>query len=242
VIIVVPCFNEAERLVPEAWLPLLERAELLFVNDGSQDRTLAILEHFAAREARVQVLDLPINRGKAEAVRQGLLAALERPAAIVAFADADLATPPHELLRLAEHLRDPAVQVVMGARLALLGSKIERDRVRHYLGRVFATLASFTVGAQVYDTQCGAKFFRRGPALAAALAEPFHSRWSFDVELLGRLMQQLRQAGIDPESGAIVEVALNDWRDVPGSKLKTGAMVRSALDLGRIAWHLRRGR
>ena len=60
-------------------------------------------------------------------------------------------------------------------------------RARHYVGRLFATASSLILDMTVYDTQCGAKVLRAGPALRAALATPFHSRWAFDVELLGRL-------------------------------------------------------
>ena len=49
-------------------------------------------------------------------------------------------------------------------------------------------MASLILHARVYDTQCGAKLFRRSAALEAALADPFLSRWSFDVELLGRML------------------------------------------------------
>ena len=84
----------------------------------------------------------------------------------------------------------------------------------------------------VYDTQCGAKLFRATPALAVALDDRFLSRWAFDVELLGRLLTGGATRPL-PLS-AIVEVPLAVWRDVKGSKLGAGAMVRSLQDLARI--------
>ena len=96
--------------------------------------------------------------------------------------------------------------------MALLGHRIERSWARHYLGRLFATASSQVLGLPVYDTQCGAKVFRDGPALRAALATPFTSRWAFDVELLGRL-----GTGADRR---FLEVPLERWHDVGGSKLR----------------------
>ena len=71
----------------------------------------------------------------------------------------------------------------------MMGTDIRRSAVRHYTGRLFATAGSLVLGVPVYDTQCGAKAFRVTDALRAALAEPFVSRWAFDVEVLGRLLR-----------------------------------------------------
>ena len=109
--------------------------------------------------------------------------------AFVGYTDADLATPPSELLRLAQYLDESAgVDMVMGARIAFLGARIDRSPLRHYLGRFFATGASFALKKPVYDTQCGAKVFRVDERLKAACGEPFRSGWAFDVELLARLL------------------------------------------------------
>ena len=91
----------------------------------------------------------------------------------------------------------------------------------------------------MYDTQCGAKMFRDGPALRDALREPFGSRWFFDVELLGRLYRGSPLAvGLPLE--AFVEMPLNHWRDVPGSKLRPLDFPKSFLELYRIRQSLRR--
>ena len=243
--VVVPCYNEAQRLDAG---PLLEfaggtpGANLLFVNDGSTDATGERLASIAAElPARVSVMTLEANSGKAEAVRRGMRAALDAGAQVIGYLDADLSTPPPELARVGAALARPGIEVAIGARVALLGTDIERSAVRHYLGRVFASLASIILRARIYDTQCGAKLFRGSPALRAALAEPFISRWAFDIELLGRM---LAGTGGEPPLPltAIVEVPLHTWHDVKGSKLGPGAMARTLLELGRIGADLARRR
>lgn len=243
--VVVPCYNEAARFSPDAMARLLALApgvRLLFVDDGSTDDTRAVLETtVAAHAASMSVLPLPRNQGKAEAVRQGLLLALKEGAEVVGYFDADLSTPVEELARLLALLSERKVQVIMGARVGLLGYAIDRKASRHYLGRIFATLASLVLELRVYDTQCGAKLFARTPALEAALAVPFLSRWAFDVELLGRLL--VGAPGIEPLSAqGILEVPLQAWQDVPGSKLKAPAMVKAASDLAVIATDLKKRR
>ncbi len=246
--VVVPCYNEAERLRGDPLLAFVDGcddARLVFVDDGSTDATRAVLDVLAARRPeRLAVLALPENHGKAEAVRQGLQHAMSGGAEVVGFLDADLSTPPRELTPLLEALGSPGVEVAIGARVALLGRDIQRSQVRHLLGRVFATAASLVLRAPVYDTQCGAKLFRSSPALAAALADPFLSRWAFDVELLGRLLTG--SGGAEPlPLAALVEVPLGTWHDVGGSKLNALAMARTLKDLAVIAADLgarRRGR
>jgi glycosyltransferase involved in cell wall biosynthesis len=220
-----------------------EGVDILFVDDGSTDATREILEKLAARHPeRIRVLALEQNSGKAEAVRRGLVAAIgANRSTYVGYLDADLATPPAEMHRLIEIMRRNNAQVLFGARVALLGHKIERSTARHYLGRVFATLASMALRLATYDTQCGAKLFRVTPTLADALRERFLSRWAFDIELLGRLL-----AGSESTppiaTAAVWEEPLRAWRDVKGSKLDPMQMTKALLDLVRIERDLRRRR
>ena len=136
------------------------------------------------------MLNLPANAGKAEAVRAGVLRALELEPDSAGYWDADLATPldaiPH-FLRVFEER--PQIELVMGARVHLLGRHIERNPLRHYLGRVAATLIALTLKLRVYDTQCGAKLFRTTPVMREVFAAPFASSWAFDVEVLARLVR-----------------------------------------------------
>ena len=243
--LVVPCYNEEQRLDERALVVLLDARPglaLVLVDDGSTDGTRRLLEALAARRPdRIQALALAKNGGKAEAVRQGMRAALERSGDVVGYFDADLSTPGPEILRLLDAIEQRDAAVVMGARIALLGSHIERTVARHYLGRVFASVASILLAARVYDTQCGAKLFRRSPALSAALAAPFLSRWAFDVELLGRLL--VGEPGVPPVPlERMLEVPLGSWRDVPGSKLRPAAMVGALKDLSLIGVDLARRR
>lgn len=239
--IVVPCYNEADRLDGAAFESMLTRPglELLFVDDGSTDDTAAKLQALSDRSAgRIRVLGLEGNCGKAEAVRRGMLQALTT-SEIVGFIDADLATPPSEVLRLLDALEGTAARVVLGSRVKLLGREVQRRPARHYLGRVFASCASLALRLPVYDTQCGAKLFRRTPELSSALSKPFLSKWYFDVELLGRLVATAtrnERGGVE----GIVEEPLKVWRDVPGSKMKLRHMAAAVTDLARIAVTLRR--
>ncbi|MDF1501890.1 glycosyltransferase [Roseisolibacter sp. H3M3-2] len=239
--LVVPCYNEASRLdLPAFAQALAEQSALalLFVDDGSADATRALLDAFAdAHPGRVGVYAMSRNGGKAAAVRAGLLRALSAAAdgecSIVGYWDADLATPLPVAAEMAALLHDrPACVAVLGSRVRLLGRCIDRRPVRHYLGRVFATVASAALRMPVYDTQCGAKLFRAGPALARALEAPFTSRWAFDVELLARLREATGWCDADE---SFVELPLLAWHDVAGSKMRAGAALRAGLDLLRIA-------
>jgi glycosyltransferase involved in cell wall biosynthesis len=240
VCLVVPCYNEASRLDVGALDALLTRPEitLLLVDDGSSDTTLRLLRDFAAAHPdRVEVVALSNNAGKGEAVRTGLCRALASGARVVGYVDADFSTPPGEVLALCDELDRSGARVVLGSRVLLLGRRITRRARRHYLGRVFATAAALVLRLPVYDTQCGAKLFRDEPALRRALAEPFVSRWAFDVELIGRLLSGPDGSRLAAED--FTEVPLQEWHDVPGSKVGMGQMIRAALDLARIAVRLR---
>lgn len=236
--LVLPCYNEEKRL-PLAALRELRSlrpdVHLFLVDDGSTDGTYALFERAVAELGRENVTAhrLAKNSGKAEAVRQGMRACIARGAEKIGYADADFATPPSEILRLLAVLEEGPQQVVLGSRVLRLGTEIQRSPVRHVLGRVFATLASKAIDANVYDTQCGAKWFRTSPALEHALSRPFGSRWVFDVELLARLLGRL---GDEPHLAErdFLEVPVHAWRDVSGSKLRLPHMAGSLGELARL--------
>lgn len=245
VTLVVPCYNEADRLPVEelsSYLAAHSDVRLVLVNDGSTDRTLDVLRGLERRHPpQTIVLDLQPNRGKAEAVRQGLQRALDGGSPLVGFWDADLATPLDALAEFRALLAQrPDVDWVIGARVQLLGRFIERHAWRHYLGRLFATGASLTLGVAVYDTQCGAKLFRATPLLAETIRQPFASRWVFDVELIGRYLRRLAAQKVPRPEQRIFEYPLMTWIDVTGSKVKAFDFVRAIVELIRIRVRLRR--
>ena len=230
IVVVVPCYNEERRLDAARLLTLLDdrRQQILFVDDGSTDGTRELLLGLFGTEPRVEVMSLGTNRGKGEAVRFGMRKAIENGAQIVAYLDADLASPPSELRRVLDRLeQSDDLAAALGSRVRLLGCNIDRFPARHFQGRIFATIASIMLGISVYDTQCGLKCFRTTDALREAISTPFRSRWVFDVELLGRLVSCRNP--LRPE--AIVEVPLLEWQDIGGSRLGLRAKVRSLVDL-----------
>ncbi len=207
---------------------------LLFVDDGSTDNTPLMLERLRqAHPQQIYTMRLGRNFGKAEAVRRGIQAAIRRAPDFVGYFDADLAAPLGEIPRLVNVLRTrPTVQLTMGSRVALLGREIQRSGWRHLLGRVFATTASYILGLPVYDSQCGAKLFRVTPELAAIFAQPFLSRWIFDVEILARVTANARNSNPTVDAGNLIyESPLDRWRDVGGSRLKPWDFVVAARDL-----------
>ena len=122
--------------------------------------------------------------------------------------------------------------------MARLGADIERPTVRHYGGRVFGTAASLALRMTVYDTQCGAKVFRVSDTLRAALATPFQSRWAFDVELLDRLRWSSDgSTALHPDQ--FLEVPLQSWRHVEGSKLDARGSVDTFGLVLRLIWRRR---
>ena len=146
VLLVVPCYNEAHRLNVDAFRSFRlknHEMEFCFVNDGSGDATLSVLEALRVEDpSRFSVLNLERNQGKAEAVRRGIAASFDR-ADYLGFWDADLATPLTELPSFIDVLDTRTEkQMVYGARVRLLGREISRRHGRHYFGRVGATLIS----------------------------------------------------------------------------------------------------
>ena len=211
--VIIPCYNEALRLQTEEFTRfVLAQTDvvLLFVNDGSNDQTDALLEKMKESvPGRIQVLSLPANKGKANAVRQGILMAIaEGEFSHIGYLDADLSTSASELYRLYQYAQTNQYDYVLGSRVKLLNTTIERSFSRHIAGRMIATLIDSRYRLGVYDTQCGAKCFTL--ELARQFVEQsFFTKWFFDVEILLRIRKNQ-----PPSRGA--EIPLTAWKD-PGN-------------------------
>lgn len=231
VVLVVPCYNESRRFKADAFREYARDIRFLFVDDGSGDGTALLIE--AAKLPNAEVLRLPKNVGKAEAIRQGMLKASGAPnCEWIGFWDADLSTPLAEVDYMLQQQRLGGGEAVLllGSRVKRLGATIRRSLKRHFLGRCFVTVANFYLGVQVYDSQCGAKLFR--PAIAErAFREPFVSRWIFDLEILLRL-----------RADRALEIPLRQWIDEPGSKVRIlRELLRVLSDLNQIKHRYRTG-
>jgi dolichyl-phosphate beta-glucosyltransferase len=233
--LVIPCFNEEHRLVQSEVMKCIEALNcvVVLVDDGSTDGTLGILNKLALQSPEnIEVLPLLANVGKGEAVRAGFNYAFERGATQVLFCDADFAVGPQDLLRICNTLDENAeCKAVIGSRIAMFGTSIQRSVLRHYSGRAFATLVSLILGQQIYDTQCGAKVFKADNEVKRAFSQPFLSRWAFDVEAIGRLLRMERSK---QNNSLILEMPLLSWMEVPGSKLSLISQLRTVLELFRI--------
>ncbi len=231
--VVIPAYNEAQRL--PAYLSEVvayfdgrgEPFEVIVVDDGSADETVARVLEAQAIHQTVTLRRLGENRGKGFAVRAGMRAAR---GALRLMADADGATPIAEVKRL-------ETAILAGADLAVGSRALHDPSVRREVhlhrkvsGEIFNFFAQRLGVGNVKDTQCGFKLLR-GPVAAVLFDELETEGFGFDVELL--LLARHR-------GYRIIEVAIN-WADQPGSKVDVlrdgprmlGQIMRARLRIAR---------
>ena len=219
--LVFPCYNEAERLprTLAAYLAVLPRhagaVEILVVDDGSTDRTVAVAQAIAAHDDRVRVIASQPNHGKGFCVRTGVLQANGE---LIVFTDADGSYGPGEVARVTAALADAPVAI--GSRPAGWATG---PPARQLASRLFNRAIRSLLGLPFDDTQCGLKGFRRHAArelFGRARLDGF----AFDVELLFLA----RRLGL-----AVSEVPVR-------AEVRDGSKVRLAVDaLGMLGDALR---
>lgn len=232
--IVIPCYNEAERMDVKAFVGFASSREdyvLCFVNDGSCDDTQEVLESMRSEQPeRIRVLRMDKNSGKGEAVRHGLLyLCAEKDFGSAGFLDADLSTSLDDYDKLNDTLLTADYQAVFGSRIKRMGADIRRSAARHLIGRIFASFIGALTSLPFYDTQCGAKVFKP-TFIEEVLSEPFVSRWLFDVEIIMRLKNAHGEALLH----RIIEQPLDAWIEMGNSKIKATDSIRLVFDLLRL--------
>lgn len=232
VAVIIPCYNEESRLPVGEYLQFLPTFDgwILFVDDGSTDKTLDVLNEVKQRFSnKVDILHLQKNAGKAEAVRQGVLAITSYEGIdIIGFMDADLSTPFEEIDYFMSVFKNNRFHMVFGSRMSRIGANIQRFHSRHYFGRVVATAISIYLRIPIYDSQCGAKFFHLDFA-KLLFAEPFVSRWLFDVEIFRRIILY----GMKVED-CCYELPLHSWIEKGESKLVLKDIVKLPIEFYKI--------
>lgn len=154
--LVVPVYNEEAAIGPflsamAGMLGQLEgrgyRLELLFVDDGSTDGTLAALTAAAARDVRIRVLELSRNFGKEAALTAGLDAA--RGDALIPI-DVDLQDPPEVILRLVEAW-EQGYEVVVARRTDRAGDSLLKRQSARWFYKIVNAVADTPVPEDVGD-------------------------------------------------------------------------------------------
>lgn len=166
-LIIIPAYNEAGSIagVVENIRKTVPEADILVVNDGSQDRTAR-----KARESGAQVITLPYNMGIGSAVQSGFLFAKEKGYHYAVQVDGDGQHPASEIPRLLAALRN-GVDVAIGSRF--VNPTGYRPPLFRALGiKVFSFLVSSIVGKRVYDTTSGFRAINRKAIILLAETYP----------------------------------------------------------------------
>jgi glycosyltransferase involved in cell wall biosynthesis len=234
--IVIPAYNEERRLPPtlaavRAYLDAhsFPDAEIVVVDDGSRDGTVALVEAVGREDSRVRIVTNPGNRGKGYSVRHGML---EARGEWILFSDADLSAPIEELDKLLQAAQERHAQVAIGSRAldrSLIG--VHQSRWRELVGIFLNRVMRVVTGLRFADTQCGFKLFRRDAARLIFARQQLDG-FTFDVEdlFIARLL------GIPA-----AEVAVR-WNNVEGTKVGIMVGPQFFLDLGLIHYYRLAGR
>ena len=234
--IIIPAYNEEARIAPTiaqtaallAAHPL--RWEIVVVDDGSRDGTVALCERLAATLPQLRVLATSPNRGKGHAVRVGMLAARGR---VRVMCDADGSMPATELPRLLAPILDGTCAIAIGSRYvdgvagdhdsaslrdaARSGEAGPCDRQpawRRAWSRLCNLVIQQTLVPGVRDTQCGFKAFT-ADAARATFGRATIDGWAFDLEVLAlakRLGLVVREVGVVWKDDKRSKV--NPWKDL----------------------------
>jgi dolichyl-phosphate beta-glucosyltransferase len=228
--LVIPAYNECLRL--PAFLKSARQYldgefagnyEVIVVDDGSDDGTVAFLEDASAGWPQLSFVRHLENQGKGAAVRSGMRVA---QGDYWLFADADGATPMAEERKLRGAIQRGADLAIGSRTLEAHATRRHRRAGRRMIGWLFRCCCRLVVGIRATDTQCGFKMFRAdaGAWLFANLSE---RGFAFDLELLLR-------ARAARYNLAEVPVA---WNEIPGSKVR---LFRDSLRMLKSLFAMRR--
>lgn len=228
--VIVPVYNEQERFSKPAaalYSYLLKTFpktswELIFVNDGSTDRTLQTLKEFTKVHRKSLYVAYKTNRGKGYAISQGVKKA---KGTYIFFMDIDLSVKPKELVRALTAFKKNKIDVVIGSR-RVEGSviKVHQPKLRETMGHCYTLLTTTLLGLPLSDLTCGFKGFKKKVA-KDVFKKLAATRWSFDAEVLYKAYKK---------NYSIYELPIT-WEHVGNSKVAVGFdAIRSFIEVVKI--------
>ncbi|TGN26653.1 glycosyltransferase [Empedobacter tilapiae] len=213
--IIIPCYNEEERLNEDNIKHLLQHPSITIylANDGSLDKTSFIINDIANKNDHCFVIDFDQNQGKANTIYKAIQFISQKEIYdYIGYFDADFSTPAYKMIEMIEALKNSSYEFIFASRIKTLNSRILRKTYRHFIGRIILTLLNLKHHLGIYDTQCGAKIFSK-TMIQEVFEQKFYTSWLFDAEVFIRLKNKnLLIYGN--------EYSIEDWKDVEGSKLK----------------------
>lgn len=234
--VVIPCYNEELRLLSDEFKTFVDSNlgyHLCFVNDGSTDKTLEVLEKLRkGNEDHISIYDCEKNGGKAEAVRLGMLhLAKQGQYNYIGFLDADLSTDFEDFNDLATTISNSNFKIVSGSRMARMGADITKESARAIISKMINFIIRKTIGMDFNDTQCGAKIMTKD-VIDTTFQTQFLTKWLFDVEIF---MRMKKIYGDEETKKLVCEQPLKRWIHADGSKLSFKDSLKIVFQIGQIA-------
>lgn len=232
--IVIPCYNEEKGFPIKEYTSFIVKHHnilLCFVDDGSTDNTIEILKLLKKQyPEKVEIVSYKKNKGKAEAVRSGVLYCNNKyEHKYIGYLDADLSTSLQECLSLTKYFHDD-IEFIFASRIAKVGSVIDKKTSRFLIGRIIAAFISNILKLSVYDTQCGCKLFTKNLS-KQLFKDSFISKWLFDVEVFFRIFELY---GKETSLKKMIEIPLTRWTHKGNSKVKITYFFNLWVDLYNI--------
>jgi dolichol-phosphate mannosyltransferase len=208
--LVMPAFNEEATIATALERCLAEPfvLEVIVVDDGSTDKTVAVLE--GIDDPRIRVIQHPQNKGKGAAIRTGITAATGD---YVGIQDADLEYDPADLARLLVPLDQGLADAVYGSRFM----SNDYHRVLYYWhsvgNRLLTTASNMLTNINLTDMETCYKVFRRDLIQSIPLHE---NRFGFEPEITVKLAKRnvrIYEVGISYAGRTYAEGKKIGWKD-----------------------------
>ncbi|MBN1550833.1 glycosyltransferase family 2 protein [bacterium] len=214
-VVIIPCYNESHTIadviasIPSV-IENIDTIEILVIDDGSTDNTMAQAEHAGA-----QVIRHSVNQGLGAAFLTGIHQALQRNADIIVNIDGDGQFNPKNIPELIAPILNGYADFTTCTRFAEQLPPIGMPRVKKYGNKLMNTLINHIVGNAHYtDVSCGFRAYSRETALKLNLRSRFtYTQESFiDLAAKGTRISEIALPVRGVRSHGSSRMASNLWR------------------------------